>query len=384
MAKITLTDVASGYLSTTTFNANNTLLEAAIENTLSRDGTAPNTMSADLDMNSNQISNLPTPTNNSHAANKAYVDAVAIAASAGDMQAANNLSDVASAATSLVNLGLTATAAEINLLDLSGLTAGDVLSADTASTASWKAAAASGISNVVEDVTPQLGGNLDLNSKTVNGTGTIGITGAITATSYGGITEANLLDKAATEVVSGAYSFTGGVTFTTGNIVAGTIDADFDAITGTSYGGITEANLLDKTASENISGATWNFQDNNVTRPVLTDYSVEDSSATVSANAVTLTYSTSQSYSLDLEAATGDVTVTISGGPPSGRYGEMIVQVKQDTTADRTLTWAGGTFVWPGGTEVEPKTGSDAITIYYLSTWDAGTTWYINGVEYGA
>jgi hypothetical protein len=39
-----------------------------------------------------------------------------------------------------------------------------------------------GISNVVEDTTPQLGGDLDLNSNTINGTGDIDITGAITAT----------------------------------------------------------------------------------------------------------------------------------------------------------------------------------------------------------
>ena len=35
----------------------------------------------------------------------------------------------------------------------------------------------SGISAVVEDVTPQLGGNLDLNSKTINGNGNINING---------------------------------------------------------------------------------------------------------------------------------------------------------------------------------------------------------------
>lgn len=81
---------------------------------------------------------------------------------------------------------------------------------------------------------------------------------AITGTSYGGILEANLLDKSATETVSGAYTYTGGVTFTTGNIVAGTIDADFDAITGTSFGGITEANLVDKSAVETVS-AQWDF-----------------------------------------------------------------------------------------------------------------------------
>ena len=41
---------------------------------------------------------------------------------------------------------------------------------------------ASGISNVVEDTTPQLGGNLDLNSKNVTGTGNINITGNATVT----------------------------------------------------------------------------------------------------------------------------------------------------------------------------------------------------------
>ena len=38
------------------------------------------------------------------------------------------------------------------------------------------------------------------------------------------------------------------------SIQAGTVDADFDAITATSYGGVVEANLLDKTAAETISG----------------------------------------------------------------------------------------------------------------------------------
>ena len=41
----------------------------------------------------------------------------------------------------------------------------------------------SGISNVIEDTTPQLGGNLDLNNNTINGTGSINITGQISASS---------------------------------------------------------------------------------------------------------------------------------------------------------------------------------------------------------
>ena len=86
MAKITLTDLASGINTTTSINSinqNNADIEAAIENTLSRDGTSPNTMSADLDMNSNNITNLPTPTSNTHAANKAYVDTIAASGVAG-------------------------------------------------------------------------------------------------------------------------------------------------------------------------------------------------------------------------------------------------------------------------------------------------------------
>ena len=49
---------------------------------------------------------------------------------------------------------VTATAAELNLLDLSGLTAGWVLSADSATTASWKAAAGGGGGDVTKVGTP--------------------------------------------------------------------------------------------------------------------------------------------------------------------------------------------------------------------------------------
>lgn len=62
MAKLILNDVANTTTFVAAYNANNTLIEQAFENTLSRDGTSPNTMLADLDMNSNQILNLGIPT----------------------------------------------------------------------------------------------------------------------------------------------------------------------------------------------------------------------------------------------------------------------------------------------------------------------------------
>lgn len=62
MAKLVLADLVNLQNEPTavgTINSNSALIEAALENTLSRDGTSPNTMGATLDMNSNHIINLP-------------------------------------------------------------------------------------------------------------------------------------------------------------------------------------------------------------------------------------------------------------------------------------------------------------------------------------
>lgn len=79
MAKLTLTDIANTSSTSTVaaINANNAAIEAAMENTLSRDGSTPNTMGANLDMNSNRIVNLPEPQSPNDAARKSYVDLVA-------------------------------------------------------------------------------------------------------------------------------------------------------------------------------------------------------------------------------------------------------------------------------------------------------------------
>ena len=46
-----------------------------------------------------------------------------------------------------------------------------------------------GISNIVEDTTPQLGGNLDLNSKDITGSGDLDYTGNLKVTGISTITE---------------------------------------------------------------------------------------------------------------------------------------------------------------------------------------------------
>jgi len=62
--KITLANLANLQNETTAVNAinnNNAAITTAMDNTLSRDGTSPNQMGANLDMNNNTILNLPIP-----------------------------------------------------------------------------------------------------------------------------------------------------------------------------------------------------------------------------------------------------------------------------------------------------------------------------------
>lgn len=87
MAKVTLSNLANLTNEVTAvalINANNDAIEAAMEKTLSRDGTSPNTMSTSFDMNNNRIVNLAAPSVNSDAATKQYVDDVVAGGVVGD------------------------------------------------------------------------------------------------------------------------------------------------------------------------------------------------------------------------------------------------------------------------------------------------------------
>jgi len=56
--KPTVSTVATGYQATDTINDNFTNVRNAFDNTLSLDGSVPNAMEADLDMNGNDIINV--------------------------------------------------------------------------------------------------------------------------------------------------------------------------------------------------------------------------------------------------------------------------------------------------------------------------------------
>ena len=121
MAKLTLSDIDNESVpsASTTINANNDLVEAALENSLSRDGTSPNQMEADLDMNSNRILNLPAARSNTNTDVVRVGDLGGLVAElgvqgppgptgdgTGDLLSTNNLSDLDNAGTARTNLGV--------------------------------------------------------------------------------------------------------------------------------------------------------------------------------------------------------------------------------------------------------------------------------------
>jgi hypothetical protein len=79
MAKFTsLSDLGSSYLTQSTFNTNNQRIEDALTNTLSRDGSSPNSMLANLDMNDFVIENVGDAVAATDAVNKGQLDAAVL------------------------------------------------------------------------------------------------------------------------------------------------------------------------------------------------------------------------------------------------------------------------------------------------------------------
>ena len=117
--------------------------------------------------------------------------------------------------------------------DGDALTAGDLYFNTTSNelkyyTGSAWEAISPGISNVVEDTTPQLGGNLDLNNSDITGTGDINITGTVTATSFSG--DGSSLTGISTDVVNDTTPQLGGDLDLNSNDITGTGNID---VTGT-------------------------------------------------------------------------------------------------------------------------------------------------------
>jgi hypothetical protein len=261
---------------------------------------------------------------------------------------------------------VTATATEVNLLDLSGLTTGWVLSADSATTASWKAPTGGSQTPWSSDID---GGGFGLDNIDRLEIQAPGVPGDSVTMTHDGTDFSHLYagtDDVAFTGASGFYTFSGTVYALDGASLRA------EEFSGTDYIGMRHDGTNGEIAvtAGNIifdNGQGWN-----------------STTEAIAGNAATLSYEEGNAFQVDLAAATGNVTITLGGQEPAnGDYGIMEVKVQQDSVA-RTITWAGGTFVWVGGTQhTQNPTVNTGISIYVFETWDNGTTWYASGVDYG-
>jgi hypothetical protein len=118
VAKLVLNDIDNESVpqASATVNANNAAIEAALENTLSRDGTGPNQMTAPLDMNNQRILNVPFPAQDTDVVRRVDLATLSIpgpkgdpgptGSGTGDVLASNNGSDFPSPSAFRTNLGL--------------------------------------------------------------------------------------------------------------------------------------------------------------------------------------------------------------------------------------------------------------------------------------
>ena len=167
------------------------------------------TMTGAIDMGANKVTTTYTPTDSSDLTTKTYVDSILSSSTAAATSAAAAATSASGAATSASNAATSEANAAASYDDfddrylgskssdpsvdndgdalLTGAlywnTTSDALKIYTGS--AWSAAAftlGDALTQISDDVTPQLGGDLDLNSQDITGTGNVSITGNVTLT----------------------------------------------------------------------------------------------------------------------------------------------------------------------------------------------------------
>lgn len=260
--------------------------------------------------------------------------------------------------------GLTASASELNLLDLSGLTAGWVLSADSATTASWKAAAAS--YTVANESNDRL--------ITSSGSGT-------------GNAEANLTFDGSTLAVTGAIS----ATQITGNIGFNTSDVEswasgYESIEGKSSSISFADSLKGIYISSNAFISTgWKYKSTGTAAQYLQFQGQHRFHVAPSGTADTNAFWTKV---LHLQ---NDGTVEISSNDLYFTSGTITIPSSPSTTSTGNLKYSGGSLqVYDGGwnaiggsTTLAALTDVDTLTTDGIGYWD-GTDFKTDGPSWDA
>ena len=132
----------------------------------------------------------------------------------------------------------------------------------------------SGLSSVFLDTTPRLGGDLDINSKYITGSGGANITGVITATTFKGAVTGDVTGNSdtATSATTAGYATTAGIS-TTSEGLTGTPDITVQDVNNRSIDatGIITAVNLKSTSSAVLNGLTYPTSDGSINQVLVTN-----------------------------------------------------------------------------------------------------------------
>ena len=188
----------------------------------------------------------------------------------------------------------------------------------------------SGITDVVQDTSPQLGGNLDLNSKNITGTGDISITGDITATNLSGngasLTALNASNLASgtvpsarlagpySNIIAGSATVATNVTVTANNSTNETVYPVFvDGATG-SQGAETDTGLNYNPSTGRLTAVSY-AGDGSALTGISGGVTVQDEGSALSTTATTLNFVGS---GVVASGSGATKTITIAGGGGGG------------------------------------------------------------------
>tara|TARA_R110000824_G_scaffold116661_2_gene268233 strand:+ start:129 stop:995 length:867 start_codon:yes stop_codon:yes gene_type:complete len=222
------------------------------------------------------------------------------------------------------------------------------------------------------------GTTAELNTLDVTTQGTSEVSKVLTADASGDVT-----------IADGAYDFdVASHDGTNGLLLGGTLVTAtatelnlIDGYTGTT----TELNTLDVTTQGTAEASkvvtsdgslVTNFVDGVVQRPELKDYS-ETKTALSAAASVTIDIVNGNVFTITADQNT---TFVFSNPSPTGKSCAFTLVWTQDSS-DRTITWP-TSVDWAGGSAPDVTSGSGKVDIYTFFTMDAGTIWY--GFQAGA
>lgn len=118
-----------------------------------------------------------------------------------------------------------------------------------------------------------------------------------------------------------------------------------------------------------------NFADFDLSRPVLKDYTEEQTSPSSSSGTLTLDIENGNHFATTLTENV--TTLTISNPAASGTVQPITIKFTQDGIGSWTVAFP-ASFKWSGGSA--PTITATAGAVDWVSAWtdDGGTTWYAN------